>query len=262
MCKQEIDKASLDSYDKFNHAYNKVRNAVELIEIGVYTEKEIDLTSLRLECRILCDALRKTNHSPIDVQMPIETETVGQSSDDARSTAFVVWLTETIMRLQAPPTEQGYRFQNVDVCQGGTISSAIFRIRGWDYCQRIGNCHNKVLGINLDNVPTWSAANKPTTAPRTAAFINFNSTADFMLDHIYRVWSLDVTTIVQEIVNRAGWTPNNAMAMVINPGTYGRLNYIDLIAWDHAHYPPSNLYITYTCPAGGIMEPKSWWGNC
>lgn len=108
----------------------------------------------------------------------------------------------------------GYRFRNVTVAKNATITSAKFVVLQHRYYGSTVASVGTWYGWNVDNAPQFSTTNKPSTivgANRTTASAPWVDTAspdgyETMVEH-------DVTPIVQELVNRAGWASGNSMAL-------------------------------------------------
>lgn len=111
------------------------------------------------------------------------------------------------------------RFQNVPIPQGATIDTASIGIV-WGY-------DNIAFDVNLygeavDNSTTLTGTlNEISSKPRTTSVVRWTSTS------VYSVFtrSPNIASIIQEIVNRPGWTSGNALSIIIqglstggNPG--------------------------------------------
>lgn len=104
----------------------------------------------------------------------------------------------------------GLRWQSVAIPQAATISSAKLSLY---LVTDIGTIGANIRGIAEDNTATWSSGSRPSqrskTGTVTANEANWNNwgTGGWI--------DIDITTIVQAIVNRVGWSSNNALAVVI-----------------------------------------------
>lgn len=147
---------------------------------------------------------------------------VSQGSDDAeeRLSDGSVGLTSTDLEITSDGANNqlvGIRFQNINIPQGSTILSARIQftvdetdsvstavtISGQDvdnaatFTTGINDLSNRVLttvSVAWNNVPAWNTVGQAGVDQRTP----------------------DVTNIVQEIVNRVGWSSGNSLAFVIN----------------------------------------------
>ena len=139
----------------------------------------------------------------------------------------------------------GWRFQVVDVPQGATINSAEFSIY---QLEKVGTPVVTMYGCDEDDSVVWSASVKPTTVPKTTASTVLNSG-----------WAggaglrtLDVTDIVQEIVDRPGWAANNDMSLVMmGPASGSGHNRYGMADYSHATQQEGRLSIDYTAGGGG-----------
>ncbi|KPJ58250.1 MAG: hypothetical protein AMJ46_14485, partial [Latescibacteria bacterium DG_63] len=105
----------------------------------------------------------------------------------------------------------GFRFAGIDIPQGSTINSAIFS--GYVYDTNQDDMYATIYGHAADNSPDFTAPNDSIidtgVRPRTSASVawqeTFGSTG----------WkNKDVTSIVQEIINRPGWSNDNAITLL------------------------------------------------
>ena len=69
-----------------------------------------------------------------------------------------------------------------------------------------GTATAKVYGDDVDDAVTWASTNRPSQITKTSASadVSISSTG---------VHTVDVTSIIQEIVNRPGWSSNNNLRL-------------------------------------------------
>lgn len=111
------------------------------------------------------------------------------------------------------------RFQDINIPQSATINSA--RIEFVARNTRSGSTDLQVYGVAADNAGPWPDATDnylkdllaPPRSDLTAASESWNITNTWSSQSRYS--TPDLTAIVQEIVNRGGWTSGNTMAFVI-----------------------------------------------
>lgn len=104
-----------------------------------------------------------------------------------------------------------FRFQSITVPQGATISSA-----NLTFIKKTGSGFPviNIYGNNVNNSPAWGVANRVKNITKTVATT--------VLDVVSATSVNNVTTIVQAIINRAGWVSGNAMAFgLFCPGNFG-----------------------------------------
>ena len=139
-------------------------------------------------------------------------------------------------------SQAGFRFTSVAVPQGASVSSAtIFLTEGPNGI--LGSDFGDLLGVSADNAAAWSGSNHPNNAVGTTAAVAITS-ANYL--------AINVTSIVQEIVNRAGWSPGNAMAFFGNTAAATG----DIVDWtDYSNaggVGAASLEIAYAAGGGGI----------
>jgi hypothetical protein len=138
----------------------------------------------------------------------------------------------------------GFRFQTVDVPQGATVSSATLTIRVIDIS---GTPTVSIYGDDVDDAPAWGASSRPSSGfTKTTAKTDITSAIGTGLE------AIDVTAIVQEIVDRAGWTNNNDIRFgAFNTKASGSYQYFTVEMYEHAGTDEAQLDITYTAGGGG-----------
>lgn len=129
----------------------------------------------------------------------------------------------------------GFRFRNVNVPQGANISSATLTV---EITNVIGSPNQDVMGVDEDDAAVWDG-NVPSGAATTTASTNVmpGSTGSF---------PIDVTAQVQEIVNRAGWSPGNAMAFILGNNVGSGDNVIQCEALEAGNGNEATLDITFS----------------
>lgn len=139
----------------------------------------------------------------------------------------------------------GIRFTSIAVDQGATITSATLTIKART-SSGVGGA-GTIFARAADNPPNFDSSNPPQSVSRTTA-----STA-VAASTAQDVRNYDVTAIVQEIVNRAGWASGNALATAwVGTGTTGNFTYFE--AYEYAGSDQASLSITYTAAAGGTAK--------
>ena len=104
-----------------------------------------------------------------------------------------------------------FRFQNINIAQGTTIQSAFFKP-----IFKSGNASSvtmHIVGTDLDNVSAPSAASPDgDTSRHTSAIVDWVNPYDPPTStDTSRQTSPDIKTIIQEIVDRSGWSAGNAI---------------------------------------------------
>lgn len=111
----------------------------------------------------------------------------------------------------------GILFENVTIPQGSTINSAIFRVSSQGGTGDFAN--TVVRAEDIDDAPNFTTNADLTSRTLTSAAsasatqTNLSSTAYYNFPSI--------AAVIQEVVNRAGWTSGNSLLIVAVGGTNG-----------------------------------------
>jgi uncharacterized delta-60 repeat protein len=137
----------------------------------------------------------------------------------------------------------GFRFAAIDIPQGAIINSATFS--GYLYSATYDQMYATIYGHAADNSPDFTAPNDSIVntgvRPRTTASVAwqevFGSTG----------WKTkDVTSIVQEIIDRPGWSNNNAITLLFISDNSSMNAPCYFSAYDGAPAEAAKLTINYT----------------
>lgn len=154
----------------------------------------------------------------------------------------------------------GCRFTGVAVAQGATIASATFSMKAQATYNAAPNTVSLLVSAQAADNPSGftTATNQftTTTRPRTTAVSaawNVNSVTGGTR------YSIDITAVIQEIVNRAGWVSGNAIVILIDTNTTTTSGeWQDFYAWDdttdRTNNPPQ-LDITVSAGAASLVIP-------
>jgi len=118
-----------------------------------------------------------------------------------------IFRTQNYVRIFAP-NEHGYmRFPNITIPQGSTITEAYMQVV--QFANATGTRTITIAGNDVDDAPQVETAAQGQALVQTSATVDTVSVAQsegatYVTD--------DLSTIVQEIVNRPGWASGNALA--------------------------------------------------
>jgi hypothetical protein len=142
----------------------------------------------------------------------------------------------------------GFRFNNITVPQGATITNAYLTFRAVSADSPNDNTSATNLLIKAqasDNAPAFPSTDYYfTNATKTAAGTNWSPSA-WTTGVDYN--SSAINNVVQEITSRTGWSSGNSMAFIIT-GTGSR----SASSWDYSGVP-AQLTIEYALPAGEVL---------
>ncbi|KAF5438181.1 copper-binding protein, partial [Candidatus Methanophagaceae archaeon] len=123
--------------------------------------------------------------------------------------------------------EVGVRYQDVNIPNSATITSAYLEFEIDQYWN--GPTNLTIFCEDADNPIRFSAVNNNiTNRTKTSISVDWNNVASPAVDE--KLQTPDIASIVQAIVNRAGWAANNSMVFIIN-GTGRR----EVESWDGAN---------------------------
>jgi hypothetical protein len=114
--------------------------------------------------------------------------------------------------------QAGFRFENITINSGSTITNAYMRLMG--YGINNGPQYNfKITAEDVDNPGVWTTDHRPGTGgspgrgPETTAQVDWDPTSIAGVP----TWTNtpDISAVVQELIDRAGWTSGNAMCYII-----------------------------------------------
>lgn len=140
----------------------------------------------------------------------------------------------------------GYRFENVSIPQGSTIDSATLEL----FIDRVNKQPQLVVnGDDSDNSAAWGSGDQPadrtlTTANVTSSSFGTNGAGTSDVDAYL---SIDVTTVLQEIVNRSGFSSGNSVSLIASiAANIGEYAYIR-----DANRTGNEPKLTYTLASAG-----------
>lgn len=130
---------------------------------------------------------------------------------DAATFAYNVWIT----------------FNGVEVPQGSTVTSAVLTFYN-PYAEGVGNITIALYGNDEDSPTNPTNITEANTLALTTATVPW-TVPNFAADTYYD--TPDLTSIIQEIVNRSGWAANNNLMIIIH-GNIATTNYRYPNSWD------------------------------
>jgi len=179
---------------------------------------------LGLDARALTDG---SVTYPVHIDASISEERVGASSEDAWSYGSTypggssINLTGINVHFGATASTfrcGGFRFQTVPIPNGVTIDSASMTV--YAYANMSPSADVYIAAEDVDDGAAWSSAHKPSDgyAARTTAKARWTISSYWHLGTWHE--TPDLSGVVQEVVHRAGWDPDNALNFVFyNVGT-------------------------------------------
>ena len=138
-----------------------------------------------------------------DAEEIISTGQVITSSSSLEMTYFSYYGNQTI----------GLRFPYIEIPKGANIISAYIEFTATGSSS--GSTNLTFYGEDTDNAHTFTTSNYDISSrQKTTAKLNWNNIPSWSNSHQYQ--TPDMSSIIQEIVNRDGWFPGNNMAIIVN----------------------------------------------
>jgi hypothetical protein len=118
----------------------------------------------------------------------------------------------------------GLRFIDITIPQGAIIDSAFVVFHAHEGKSSEDVAMLTVVGEATDNAITFDEANFNddfllTDRPQTDAAVEWTVAEDWVIWQPYK--TSDIAPVIQEIVNRPGWAPGNAIALIFLPENQG-----------------------------------------
>lgn len=152
--------------------------------------------------------------------------TLDLSTDDAEQENFTVdsrFDDDLDAGWEGDPADQnilnlGLRFRNLPLLQGSTIDSAFIILHAHEGKTQADVCELTITAEATDNSSTFDANNFNdmnlfTDKPTTSAEVSWTVAEDWTIWQPYS--TPDLSSIVQEIVNRPGWSAGNAISFFL-----------------------------------------------
>lgn len=142
----------------------------------------------------------------------------------------------------------GIRFLNITIPQGSTITAATLQV--YVYHTDYDDVWGTVYGEDIDDAPNFANANPYIKRDRA----NTSASVQWHVDALGVGWKSppDLASIIQEIVNRAGWASGNNLVLMILADTYpGSPKSFYFRSYDAEPAYAAKLSITYTLPVVG-----------
>lgn len=151
----------------------------------------------------------------------------------------------------------GLRWQSINIVKETTLTSAKLSLRQQF---SFGTLSANIRGIDEDNTATWSSGSRPSQRTKTSATITANQ-ANWTNWGDGNWIDIDITSVIQEIINRAGWSANNALAVVVEDTAGSGSSYLQAAAYEWTgNIRGAKLDIVYTPAVGGARPPRVFTG--
>ena len=135
----------------------------------------------------------------------------------------------------------GMVFRNVNIPQGTEIISAYLKIQSHD--NRLdGIIYGKIEAEAADDAASLGGSRHVGSLPKTSASVNWDHYEPWVENTWYE--SPDITGVIQEVVDRAGWSPNNSLTILYSTRD-SEGGYRNFSSYDRGSDLAPKLEITY-----------------
>jgi len=185
---------------------------------------------------------------------PDITEEIGETADDGDERFYTyTWTTSRanyggyhMVGGSSNKYRSGWRFQSIALDNAVTIDSAVLKLNvvstvgPWSACT--------IWGVDTDSSSAWSNSNRPSQQTKTTASASFTRPTGTGIK------STTVTSIIQEIVDRAGWASGGNISLFGDAGESG--SYTGFEDYVNSGTNEPTLEIDYTAGGGGGVAHK------
>lgn len=105
-----------------------------------------------------------------------------------------------------------FRFTNITIPKAATITSAVLTITSANV-DSTTTCNIVIYAVNQDNAAAFSSGADVDSRPYTSANAAWSNVGSFSTN--VAAQSVDFASVVQEVINRAGWAIGNAINIVL-----------------------------------------------
>jgi hypothetical protein len=153
----------------------------------------------------------------------------------------------------------GFIFDNVSIPHGATITSA--NISSYVFSTSFDDANVKIYGNDLDNANNFTTEADVTSRICTTAYTSWVSNS------LGTGWktSPNISTVIQEIVDRASWTKGNSLGIIVK-GNSNTSKYLYVYSYNNGAAYGAKLNVSYTFYPGGLVttpgQPGPYTYNC
>lgn len=141
------------------------------------------------------------------------------------------------------------RWTNVTIPKDSTINAATITFTTPGFGDGNNNIFMKIRGIAEDNTANFSSDGKGRT--RTSAGVDWDLNA---IEANTEYTTPDISSVIQEIISRAGWVSGNALGVLIDDDGSADNDTHSFIAYEWDTTKAALLSITYTAPSGVVVQ--------
>lgn len=134
----------------------------------------------------------------------------------------------------------GMVFRDINIPRGIELVEAHLKIRSYD-SRLTGNVYGKIEAEATDNANAFGESRHVGSLPTTEASVDWNHEEPWIEDTWYD--SPDIAAVIQEVIDREGWSPGNSLAILYS--TWSEGDYRNFSSYDRGSDYAPKLVITY-----------------
>lgn len=146
------------------------------------------------------------------------------------------------------------RYQNITIPHGSIIVSAIYKIKAYRLLTSIPTTH--IYAEDIDNSPEFTTFANYSARARTGNYTVWTPSAWVQNTE----YSVDITDVIQEVIDRAGWQSGNSLSIFWQHETMGWGGVKGLITtWSYSNSKRPILEITWAEPESDPPVASNTW---
>jgi len=174
------------------------------------------------------------------------TKRVASSSDDAHDNTAPFYndtADSVTLGKDTAAWTGGFRFTNITIPKNSTIVSARLTLLPFITANNAGDAVLKYYADATDNSATFSSGDAPSDRTKTASFATQTYTTPPSIGVTFN--SPDLSSVIQEVVNRPSWTSGNALSIIVDGADSDVNNSISVVSYDKDTTNAALLTIEY-----------------
>ncbi|HAU93194.1 MAG TPA: pilus assembly protein PilY, partial [Alteromonas sp.] len=178
----------------------------------------------------------------IDAQLSSSTNASANDGYEISSSVYTN-TDEIILSFSTSPVTSAFRFEDLNIPRGATITSAYLKFTSAQY--NIASTNITIAGeLTGDSSALTSASGSISSKTQTAAVIDWSTDNDFPSGGD-DVSSPDIAPVIQEIIDQSSWCGNNALTVLINGEGTSTSSNRRVMAYDDGTGTAPQLVISY-----------------
>lgn len=188
--------------------------------------------------------LYPTTDIDLSIDAQLSSSTSASANDGYEMSAGVNTTSdEVVISFSTNPVTSAFRFTELNIPQGATITAAYLKFSSAQY--NIASTNITISGELVGNSTSLSTLNNSLSSKaQTAAMVDWSVDNEFPSGG-NEVSSPDITPVIQEIINQANWCGGNALTVLLNAQGTSTSSARRVMAYDDGTGTAPQLVISY-----------------